>query len=91
MTIEFLTREDYLKLDGKLCKIIELLSVKNPLEEKEWLKSGEVKSILGCSDATLKNYRDACKLPYSKIGGTYYYLRTEVERTLNQNHPTLIN
>lgn len=72
-TLEFLTKEDFNVLDKKLSRIEELLTSGKTVEQKEWYKSTEVKSILNCSDATLKNYRDAGSLPYSKFGGTYYY------------------
>ena len=72
-TIEFMTKEDFNLLVEILSRIEAQRATVNPVEQKEWYKSAEVKTILDCSDATLKNYRDAGKLPYSKFGGTYYY------------------
>lgn len=72
-TIEFMTKEDFNVLVEMLSRIEAHQTSGKTLEQKEWYKSAEVKSILDCSDATLKNYRDAGKLPYSKFGGTYYY------------------
>lgn len=82
MIVELLTREDFKALDEKMDKILEVLSSKNKSEPGEWLKSAEVKAILNCSDATLKNYRDSGSLPYSKIEGTYYYQRSQVDNLL---------
>lgn len=85
MNVDFLTREDYQLLDEKLSKILALVASTDSVEQKPVIKSAEVKRILNCSDATLKNYRDTGKLPYSKIGGTYYYKSHEVENMLKAN------
>ena len=85
MIVELLTREDFKALDEKMDKILEVLSSKKKSEAGEWLKSAEVKAILNCSDATLKNYRDSGSLPYSKIEGTYYYSAKCVSQMLEQN------
>ena len=82
MIVELLTKEDFKALDEKMDKILEVLSTKKNSEAGEWLKSAEVKAILNCSDATLKNYRDSGSLPYSKIEGTYYYQKSIVEAVL---------
>ena len=79
-TIEFMTKEDFNLLVEILSRIEAQHATVNPVEQKEWYKSAEVKTILDCSDATLKNYRDAGKLPFTKIGGTYYYLHTDILR-----------
>lgn len=78
MTVTLLTKEDVQVLDEKLTTILELLTSNKPVQSKAWLKSAEVKIILNCSDATLKNYRDQGRLPYSKIGGSYYYSFNQV-------------
>jgi Helix-turn-helix domain len=83
--VELLTKEDFKALDEKMDRILEALSAKEKSEPGEWLKSAEVKAILNCSDATLKNYRDAGSLPYSKIEGTYYYSAKCVSAMLEQN------
>lgn len=85
MNVELLTKEDFKALDEKLDRILETLSAKKNSEPGEWLKSAEVKAILNCSDATLKNYRDSGALPYSKIEGTYYYSAKCVSTMLEQN------
>lgn len=40
---------------------------------KKWLKSSEVKKLLGISTGTLQNLRINGTLFHSKIGGTAYY------------------
>ena len=82
MQVEIVTKDDLRDLDNKLNRIIELLSATE--KPKDWLRSADVKAILNCSDATLKNYRDAGKLKYSKVEGTYFYQRSEVESMLEK-------
>lgn len=86
MQIDFATKEDLQSLETKLTQIIDLLSGVKPEEPKEWLKSSDVRRILKCSDSTLKNYRDAGKLPFSKVQGTYFYKSADVEMMLAANH-----
>lgn len=40
---------------------------------KKWLKSTEVKKLLGISHGFLQTLRDTGTLPFTKIGGSIYY------------------
>lgn len=40
---------------------------------KKWLKSAEVKKLLGISHGFLQSLRDSGVLPFTKIGGSIYY------------------
>jgi hypothetical protein len=40
---------------------------------KRWLKSADVKKILGISHGFFKALRDDCTLPFTKLGGAIYY------------------
>lgn len=40
---------------------------------KKWLKSSEVKKLLGISHGFLQTLRDTGTLPFTKIGGSIYY------------------
>ena len=55
------------------------------IDEKEWLKTAEVLKLLSCSQGTLQNLRINGSLPYSKTGGTIYYLRADVLKMLTSN------
>ena len=48
----------------------------------KWLKSYQVKKLLGISTGTLQNLRNIGALPYSKIGGTIYYSSDEINKLL---------
>src|SRR6478672_8191506 len=50
---------------------------------KQWVKSYEVKKLLGMSTGTLQTLRANGTLPYSKIGGIVYYDINEINKVLN--------
>jgi hypothetical protein len=49
---------------------------------KRWLKSHEVKKILGISPGTLQSLRDTGKIPFKKVGGLIYYDASEIDTLL---------
>lgn len=51
-------------------------------EPKEWLKSYEVRKLLGISAGTLQNLRLNGTLPYTKIGGLMYYRYEEIRKLM---------
>lgn len=52
---------------------------------KKWLKSYEVKKLLGISPGTLQNLRINGTLPFIKIGGVILYDYEDVQKMLNEN------
>ena len=51
-----------------------------------YLKNKDVKELLGCSDSKLENLRNSGKLPFSRVEGTIYYRREDINNLfLNQN------
>ncbi|WEK17885.1 MAG: helix-turn-helix domain-containing protein [Candidatus Pedobacter colombiensis] len=51
-------------------------------EQKEWLKSYEVRSLLNISAGTLATLRRKGTLQFSKIGGLLYYKHDEIVKLL---------
>jgi len=51
---------------------------------KQWVKSYEIKKLLGISTGTLQHLRANGTLPYSKIGGIVYYDMNEINKVLNE-------
>ena len=49
----------------------------------KWIRTAEAKELLSCSAATIKNFRNRNILPYSKLGGSYFYPRHEIDRILD--------
>lgn len=55
---------------------------------KTWLRSSEVRKLLGISPGTLQNLRVNGSLPFSKLGGIVYYKHEDLTRLLESNHNT---
>lgn len=84
MNLEILTKNDLAEFrDQIISEIKKLLQVST--EQKEWLKSSDVRKILKCSSGTLQHLRITGVLPYTKIGGTMYYSHADVMKVLNKN------
>lgn len=77
-----LTRKD---LEDFKSELFELLSSLNkPVsEQKKWLKTSDVKKMLGISSGTLNSMRLKGLLPYNKVGGLYYYRPEDVDKMLS--------
>jgi Fic family protein len=52
---------------------------------KKWLKSAEVKKLLGISHGFLQSLRDSGVLPYTKIGGSIYYDYEDITFMMSAN------
>jgi hypothetical protein len=72
-----------LELKESETRIIQ--AVKNMLSQqggtalKKWVKSYEVKRILGVSSGTLQTLRDNGTLPFTKLGGLIYYSTEDID------------
>lgn len=51
---------------------------------KKLMKNSDLMEYLGCSYSTVENLRNAGKIPYKKVMGTYYYSFKEVSRLFEQ-------
>tara|TARA_R110002020_G_scaffold475381_2_gene709809 strand:+ start:383 stop:640 length:258 start_codon:yes stop_codon:yes gene_type:complete len=85
--METITKEDLetlrFQLFADLKKLLEQ-PVKNNPEEKEWLRSKDVKKILSISDAALQNLRIRGVVHPVKISGLYYYKSEELKSLFKQ-------
>lgn len=68
-----------------LQEITNLLKEKRDPSVKQWLRSSEVRKMLGVSPGTLQNLRINRKLSFSKIGGIVFYKHDDVIRLLEEN------
>ncbi len=65
--------------------IKQLLNNQSGHVTKKWLKSPEVRKLLGISPGTLQNLRINGTLPYTRIGGILYYDYQEIQGILAKN------
>lgn len=82
MTNELVTREDLQQFRMQLLN--EIREVLQPARQtnKQWLRSSEVRKILGISHGTLQNLRGTRCLPYTKLGSIMFYKYEDIEKIL---------
>lgn len=86
MAVEIITREDLDKFRRELLEDIKrLLKSSSGQPTKKWLKSFEVRKLLGISPGTLQNLRVNGTLPYTKVGGVLYYDQDDIQKMLQAN------
>ena len=85
MAREIITLEDLQTFRLELLEDIKKLIVPSKESKKEWLRSPEVREILGISHGTLQTLRNTGALPYRRIGGLMYYRYDDIGRLLNGN------
>jgi len=81
---ELITKDDLEKFKVELFAELKRPSYKlnKKEEQKEWLKSYEVRSILNISAGTLATLRRNGTLHFSKIGGLLYYKHDDIVKLL---------
>jgi hypothetical protein len=89
MTNELITREDLTQFRIQLMGELKEILLQSKQIPKQWLKSSEVRKVLGISHGTLQNLRINKSLPYAKLGGIMYYryedIHTLIENGMNGN------
>tara|TARA_E500000318_G_scaffold111508_1_gene130369 strand:+ start:2112 stop:2504 length:393 start_codon:yes stop_codon:yes gene_type:complete len=86
MGATIITTEDLMEFKMELLEDIkDLLQNKDGQSAKKWLKSNEVRELLGISPGTLQNLRINGTLPYTRIGGILYYDQREIMEVLERN------
>lgn len=53
-------------------------------QPKKLMKNSDLMEYLGCSYSTIENLRNAGKIHYKKVMGTYYYSFEEVSKVFEQ-------
>lgn len=86
MPTSIITTDDLREFKMELLDDIkELLNKQSGHITKRWLKSPEVKELLGISSGTLQNLRINGTLPYTKVGGVLYYDYEEIMSVMEKN------
>jgi hypothetical protein len=77
---QLITKRDLVKFQEELLlKISNLLQKPIESQNQEWLKSAEVRKLLKISPGTLQSLRISGVLPYTRLGGSLYYKRSDLE------------
>ena len=83
--LELITKEDLKTFRADLLNDIKILLKPAIGESKKWLKSYEVRKVLGISPGTLQTLRINGTLRYTKIGGILYYKSEDIGKLLEDN------
>ncbi|MDQ2178579.1 helix-turn-helix domain-containing protein [Marinifilum sp. D714] len=86
MPTEIVTTDDLREFKIEL--LDEMKKMLNELQahpSKKWLKSYEVRELLGISQGTLQNLRSNGTLVYTKIGGVMFYDIEDIKKMLEKN------
>ena len=83
--IELITKDDLEKFKLELfAELKTLLASDNPGTDKKWLRSSEVRKMLGISPGTLQNLRVNGTLPFSLVGSIHYYRLQDINKMLEK-------
>jgi len=86
MPSEIITTEDLREFKTELfSELKKLFDERHGQSTKKWLKSYEVRKMLGISPGTLQNMRINGTLPFTKMGGILFYDSAEIQKILESN------
>lgn len=86
MPTEIITTDDLRDLKIELLdELRKLFREHHGQPAKKWLKSWEVRKLLGISPGTLQNLRVNGSLPYTKVGGNIFYDYEDIRKMLENN------
>ncbi|MCX2681892.1 helix-turn-helix domain-containing protein [Galbibacter sp. EGI 63066] len=86
MGATIITTEDLMEFKLELLdEIKQVLQQQSGHPTKKWLKSNQVRELLGISPGTLQNLRINGTIPYTKVGGILYYDYSEIMDVLEKN------
>jgi hypothetical protein len=81
MSKEIITVEDLIKFKHELLsEIKEILGDKHGNSFPKYLKTSDIKKILGLSSSSIQTLRNKGILPFTKIRGTIYYELKDIEK-----------
>jgi phage regulator Rha-like protein len=88
MPAEILTTDDLREFKVELIeefkRLISLVQASNYTPTKKLLKSSEVQELLDLSPNSLRNLRVSRVLPFTKINGTIYYDRSDIDQMISR-------
>ncbi len=86
MSSEIITTDDLREFKLELfSELKKLFDERHGQPTKKWLKSYEVRKMLGISPGTLQNMRINGTLPFTKMGGILFYDSGEIQKILESN------
>lgn len=88
MSVHLITKEDLSQFKTELLsEIKELLAQAATPQKKKWLKSWEVREMLGISRGTLQNMRNNGTLQATPVGGLMFYDYDDIAKLMHGKKP----
>ncbi|NQX52276.1 helix-turn-helix domain-containing protein [Pedobacter panaciterrae] len=85
-TLDLITRADLENFKKDLFEELSKLKIDSGENvQKKWLRSGEVRKMLGISPGTLQALRVKGVLSFTKVGSILYYKHEDINRVLEEN------
>ena len=85
MPAHIVTTEDLIVFKEELLDEIKAIFAQRNQPPKRYLRSAEVRKLLGISPGTLQNLRINGTIPFSKVGGVLYYPYEGIMKVLQEN------
>ena len=86
MPSEIITTDDLREFKTELfTEFRKMLKEHHGQPSKKWLKSYEVRKMLGISPGTLQNMRINGTIPFTKMGGILFYDSEDIRKILEDN------
>jgi len=85
MPATILTVEDLADFKQELLTEIKSFLSDRTATNRKWLKTYEVRKILGLSQGSLQNLRLNGSLPFSRVGGIIYYDYDDIQKLLDDS------
>ncbi|MCC6182614.1 MAG: helix-turn-helix domain-containing protein [Bacteroidia bacterium] len=87
MAVELITKDDLNAFKTEVInEIRQILKPKgSTLAQKEWLKSYEVRKLLGISPGKLQNMRVNGTIAFTQIGGLMFYKYDDIVKLMEEN------
>jgi hypothetical protein len=85
MSILVITAEDLERQLQKVVDEVKFAVTNNDSSNVRWIRSKQVKELLGISDSKLQTMRINRSITYSQIDGTYFYDKDSTLSLLEQN------
>jgi len=79
---DLITKKDLDNFKKELFELLASLNGGQAANNQKWLKNADLKKMLKISGATIQNLRVNGSLPFTKIGGTYFYKHEDVDKML---------
>ena len=80
---ELTTKKDLEQFKQELFAMLAPLTAGQTLKTQKWLKNEDVKKLLKISSGRIQNLRVNGSLPFTKIGGLYYYKQEDIDLMLS--------